>query len=61
MLDLTFDNVVYDPAMIYNFGGMFNIINDALPKENTFASLYAAKAEAEEKFIANLMKTIAEQ
>jgi len=43
MLDLIFDNLYYDTAIIYNISGVNTILNDVLKtKKNGFASKYAS-------------------
>jgi len=57
MLDMIFDNIIYDVAAVYNWGGLRTILDATLPqrKENIFASEYA-KAEA--KIEADMQKTL---
>lgn len=57
MLDITFSGIVYDPALIYNWGTVNFIIADTIPKkkENVFTSEYASKEKAA---LAAMEKTI---
>jgi len=57
MLDITFNGLVYDLGQLYNWGGLFSILEVTIPSklDNNFASLYAA---AEEKAQTELEKTV---
>ncbi len=62
MLDLIFDGILYDPAMIYNFNGFYQVLCNTLPstKKNTFVSLHESRSVSEQKFISKLLDTAAE-
>lgn len=47
MLDIIFDNVVYDLGIIYDFGGVSSMISDLMAKNSTaVVSEYESKADA---------------
>ncbi len=58
MLDLTFAGIIYDLGMLYNVGGLYDILVEKIPvgRQNNFASLYAA---AESKAQSELDKIVA--
>ena len=62
MLDITFSGIVYDPALIYNWGGLNMILADTIPKkrENNFASIYAREEKVAKKNIEKTLKKFEE-
>lgn len=57
MLDITFEGLVYDLGILYNWGSLVNILSNDIPVAcaNNFASLYA---KAESKAQTELEKTV---
>ncbi len=62
MLDITFSGIVYDPALIYSWGGLNMILADTIPKkrENVFASHYAREEKVAKKNIEKTLKKFEE-
>ncbi len=62
MLDIIFDGVVYEPALIYNKSGVFKILDTNLPskKQNNFVSDYQKLEAKEIEYIGTLMEAIDE-
>ncbi len=59
MLDMIFDNIIYDVAAVFDWGGLRTIIDNTLPqkKENLLASLYEKAAEKAETQMQKTMDT----
>lgn len=59
MLDLIFNGIRYEPAMIYSISGLYEMISQTIPSvgENNFASLYASYKKAAQKDLENLQNT----
>jgi len=61
MLDLIFDGICYDPALIYSVGGLYNVIyNIAKTKTNDMASAYASIESTAKQAVANLIEVLSE-
>ncbi|MBE6659685.1 MAG: hypothetical protein E7604_14750 [Ruminococcaceae bacterium] len=62
MLDLIFQNIRYDPALIYDVGSLFDIITEYLPKEkeNNFISLYEKYEKNAQRSLDKLVTAIGE-
>ncbi|MGN1408576.1 MAG: hypothetical protein ACI4XJ_00205 [Eubacteriales bacterium] len=62
MLDLIFSGIRYEPAMIYNITGLFEIVSQKIPDagQNNFASLYASLKKPAQKKIGNLQTSFEE-
>ena len=56
MLDIIFKNRVYEPAFVYNWGGLIGAINSNLSKDASFASLIDSKLTAAETALAQTME-----
>jgi hypothetical protein len=59
MLDMIFNNIIYDVASVFDWGGLRTIIDNILPqkKENQLASLYEKAAERAETQMQKTMAT----
>jgi hypothetical protein len=59
MLDMIFDNIIYDVASVFDWGGLRTIIDNTLPqkKENQLSSLYEKAAAKAETQMAKTMET----
>ena len=61
MLDIVFDGIVFDPALIYDASGIASIFNTiAQAGTNNFASLYKQNEKKTQKTLEKLVKTIEE-
>ena len=60
MLDLIFDGIYYDPALIYSIGKLSELFRADLPKkkENTFVSMYTKYEKAAAKALDKLVEAI---
>ncbi len=58
MLDLIFENVVYDVALVGNFGNVANLLTSELParKLNLYASMYRARSTAAQSEIDKIVE-----
>ncbi len=59
MLDMIFENIIYDVAAVFDWGGLRTIIDNTLPqkKENLLSSLYEKAAEKAETQMQKTMDT----
>lgn len=59
MLDMIFDNIIYDVAAVFDWGGLRTIIDNTLPqkKENLLTSLYEKAADKAETQMQKTMET----
>ncbi|MBE6611072.1 MAG: hypothetical protein E7632_01155 [Ruminococcaceae bacterium] len=55
MINILYDSVIYDMAMIFEWGGVVNLVNKLPLKDTGFASTYAAE---ESKILASLASTV---
>lgn len=62
MLDSIFSGIRYEPAMIYNISGLFEIVSQKIPdaRQNNFASLYASLKKTAQNKIGNLQTSFEE-
>ncbi|MGM9625726.1 MAG: hypothetical protein ACI3XM_08460 [Eubacteriales bacterium] len=62
MLDLIFDGIRYDPALIYSVGKLSDILRAELPKkkENTFVSLYTKYEKSAQNTLDKIVAAIEE-
>ncbi len=60
MLDLIFDGIIYESAMIYNYNGIWQLISSTLPnkKQNVFVSEYEKLEAKENQAIEKMMETL---
>jgi len=59
MLDMIFDNIIYDVAAVFDWGGLRTIIDNTIPakKENLLSSLYEKASAKAETAMAKTMET----
>lgn len=57
MLDLIFENIVYDAVLVGNYGNLCSLLNSELPKKklNVYTGLYKGRVATAEKEIADLI------